>query len=316
MGLRMSRLLSLGLVGAVVLGCDAEEFGAGEVALRPGSGWCTHCTIVYSNAAHINGADLSDLHLDAASTAGIKLRTGTSPQNKPFRLEVQGDRFVGVVLDGKTKNLMNAQMVGAKIALEMPGGQPVVLEITDYDPAVPSWADQGATSTAYRARYMGSLGVYQSLCPATDPENQWFTLIPGEVYTPTVTPSARSVTIACVGEAAAKMKLMDFHPQGNRGASAADRQATLRMITADYCGTDHSFTVTGTPVAWRDSLDRVKPPSGEVHMEALWDEHGAICLDTPRAVGRGDVEAVCAIPTCDDESFVPGAVWRTMLGDE
>jgi hypothetical protein len=67
------------------------------------------------------------------------------------------------------------------------------------------------------------------------------------------------VTIACVGEAAAKMKLMDFHPHGNRQASVAERQATLRMITADYCGTGHSFTVNGTQVAWRDAAGQIEP---------------------------------------------------------
>lgn len=299
-------------------GCDAEDPGSDEaITLRPGSGWCTHCTVVFNNSATVNGAGLSDIHLDAASTTGIKLTVGSSAQGRPFRLDIEPgtDRFVGVGIgsDVDGYEFTGAQAVGAKIALEMPGAVVIDLEIIDYAAGVPSWADHGAPITAYKARYLGPQQVYQPLCPSTDPENQWFTLIPDEVYTPEVTPSPRSVTIACVGEAAAKMKLMDFHPQGARGASVGDRQATLRMITGDYCGTGESFTLSGTPVAWRDNQDRVKPPYGEELLEALWDEDGAICLDTPRVVSRDTVEAACPIPACEgDESFRDGAVWRTM----
>lgn len=319
---RHPRSLVPALLLVASFGCDAEDMDAGEaVTLRPGSGWCTHCTVVYNNAATINGADLSDIHLDGSSLSGVKLRVGSSAQNRPFRLDIEPgtDRFVGVALGDEVDGyeFSGAQAVGAKIALEMPGAVFIDLEITDYAAGVPSWADRGAPITAYRARYLGPQQVYQPLCPSTDPDNQWFTLIPGEVYTPEVTPSPRSVTIACVGEAAAKMKLMDFHPQGRRGASVGERQATLRMITADYCGTGESFTLTGTPVAWRDNLSRIKPPSGEEVLEALWDEDGAICLDTPRVAARATVEAACPIPSCKgDESFRDGAVWRTMTAAE
>lgn len=305
------------VAGLVVgLGCEVAEEDRGAVRLRPGSGWCSQCGIVYSNAATVNGADLSDIHLDVANLAGVKLRPGSSADGSPFRLEIEPgtDRFLGVGLgDAADSVITGAQFVGAKIVLEMPGATVIDLEISDYAEGVPSWSSDGAPVTAYRAQYLGPKGI-QPLCPATDPDNQWFTLIPGETYAGGVVAAApRSVTIACVGEAAAKMKLMDFHPGGARGASPAERQATLRMITADYCGTGTSFTQTGTPVAWRDNLDTIKPPHGEDIMEALWDADGALCLSTPRFVAREDVAAVCAIPTCDDEAIVDGVVWRTML---
>jgi hypothetical protein len=320
MHLWVSRTLLVGFCFAASVGCDADEGFTDEdeaVALRPGTGWCTHCTVIYSNAAKVNDADLSDIHLDEISTGGVKLREGSSYKGRAFRLDIDPgtDRFIGMsIANPAVVEIQGAQFVGSKVLLEMPGAVFIDLEFTDYAEAVPSWADHGAPITAYRARYLGPQQVYQPLCPSTDPDNQWFTLIPGEIYTPTVTSSPRSVTIACVGEAAAKMKLLDFHPQGQRRASHGERQATLRMITADYCGKGESFTVTGTPVAWRDNLDRVAPPNGEDVLEALWDEHGAICLDTPRVVSREEVDAKCWIPTCDgDESFRDGAVWRTML---
>lgn len=76
--------------------------------------------------------------------------------------------------------------------------------------------------TAYRATYVGTQNTLQPLCPATNPDNELFTLILGETYEQTADPVVNrpgSVTIACVGEAASKMKLMDYGPNGNRKAS-------------------------------------------------------------------------------------------------
>lgn len=310
----VSRALVLASLSALSFGCDVEE-ASGEVTFRPGSGWCSQCGLIYNNAAIVNGASLADIHLDYASTSGVKLRPGNSPQNQPFRLDYDwdNDRFVGIMLDGSDEQVLEGRgFVGAKIVLEMPGAVTIDLEITDYDDDIRSWSATGERITAYRAQYLGPNGI-APLCPSVDPNNQWFTLIGGEIYGQGVQAAPRSITIACVGEAAAKMKLMDFHPAGSRGASVAERQATLRMITADYCGTGQSFTQTGTPVAWRDWQGLIKPPYGEDVMEALWTESGASCLSTPRFVAREDVEAVCSIPVCEDESIVDGAIWRTML---
>ncbi|MBL9100140.1 MAG: hypothetical protein JNL82_04225 [Myxococcales bacterium] len=300
--------LSLASVGCDVDGAALDE----DIRLRPG--WCTQCGGIYSNAAIVNGAALSDINLEGVSTGGIKLRPGNSVYGE-FVLDIDpvNDRFVGVVTGADELAITGAQFVGAKIVLEMPGGTVIDLEITHYDEDVQSWSKGGARVTAYRAQYLGPQGVPTPLCPTTDIDNQWFTLIGGEIYGPQgITAAPRSLTIACVGEAAAKMKLLDFHPAGTRGATVAQRQATLRMITADYCGTGQSFTATGTPVAWRDADGRVTPPFGEDVMEALWDEHGAICLDTPRVVARGDVDAVCSLPTCEGMALTDGATWRTM----
>jgi hypothetical protein len=86
------------------------------------------------------------------------------------------------------------------------------------------------------------------------------------------------------------------------------------MITADYCGDGHSFTVAGTPVAWRDAAGTVDPPFSEKALEAQWGPGGAVCLDTPRHADLDEVLDRCQIPACDgDDSFRDGVVWRTML---
>jgi hypothetical protein len=73
----------------------------------------------------------------------------------------------------------------------------------------------------------------------------------------------------------------------------AERQAMLKMFTADYCGAGRSFTVDGQDLHYGDanhwypgtpSLDHSGGviPSGTGSVEALWDDKGAVCLDEPR----------------------------------
>lgn len=301
-------------------GCDDAPDGLDdEVTLRPGGGFsCTWCGVNGGNSANVNGADLSNINLDGPNTAGIKLRPGNTIDQMSFVLDVDPatERFVGLSADDPDQVVVSgAGFLGAKIVLEIPDtGQTVYLQITAYDDAVAPWASDGAPATAYKAMYVGEGGL-QPLCPTTNVDNQWFTLILGERYDGAdITADARTVTIACVGEAAAKMKLMGYGPRAPRGAATDLRQATLRMITADYCGDGTSFTVSGTHVAWRNAGGTVLPPFEERTLEAKWGPQGALCLDTPRHVDRDEVLSHCSIPACDgDRKFRDGAEWRTML---
>ena len=78
-------------------------------------------------------------------------------------------------------------------------------------------------------------------------------------------------------------------------ASAGARQATLKMITADYCGGGQSYTANGTPVVWRNRAGTVD--STDLHtpdaVEAVWTAGGALCLDTPRIA-----DVTCQLPSC------------------
>jgi hypothetical protein len=305
-------------------GCDeaAEDEDLGTIELRPGGG-CGWCTLT-GNSPIVNGADLSDINLDfvntnGTNTSGIKLRPGSTADGMEFRLQVDAatERFVGVDVRNSALTVVSgAGFVGAKIVLEMPNtGQTVYLQITDYDPNIASWAKNGKPITAYRAQYVGSQNTLQPLCPTSNPDNQWFTLIRGETYGAdnelVVRPD--SVTLACVGQAAAKMKFMDYGPNGKRKASELERSATLRMITADYCGIGHNFTAPGMHVAWRNSDDTVLPPFAEIELEAKWGPHGALCLDRPRHVSRDEVAEYCELPACEGNEFEGGMLWRTML---
>jgi ADYC domain len=155
-------------------------------------------------------------------------------------------------------------------------------------------------------------------------EGNYAVLLRGETYdarTASVVPreDAQSwFNIACSGTALSKMKLLGYDPSpdptspNTRPTSPAQRQATLKMLTARYCSgrPEKAFTVEGQPLRWQNSgswfapLER-SPGVGEV--EAVWNKDGAVCLNQPRRhaddvepIDRANVEAVCgtAPPPC------------------
>ena len=90
-------------------------------------------------------------------------------------------------------------------------------------------------------------------------------------------------------------------------ASRARQDATLKMITADYCGIGHSFTDQGIEVAWENTAQTVT--SNETEIEAMWGADGAICLDTPRFSSIQDIKSTCPEPpppcsSIDPDDFV------------
>jgi hypothetical protein len=114
--------------------------------------------------------------------------------------------------------------------------------------------------------------------------------------------------LACAGTAPAKMHLMRHTRAGAANAYGAEpyltpvaqRQALLKMFTADYCGNGHTFTVDGTPLSYQDR-NHWKSVLGAVDTEeSLWKDGGATCLSTPRYVSRALVESVCGhtLPSC------------------
>jgi hypothetical protein len=120
--------------------------------------------------------------------------------------------------------------------------------------------------------------------------------------------------IACAGSAPAKMHLMrrtnagSFDPGGLRwyATPVDERQAMLKMFTADYCGTGHAFTSDGQPLIWIDARhwydeSRLIGRSRRFKVEALWTANGAACLGEPRLFTREDIRAVCPwLRDCED----------------
>lgn len=115
--------------------------------------------------------------------------------------------------------------------------------------------------------------------------------------------------VACAATAPAKMHLMRHTRAGGNyswsGTAAYptsdnDRTTLLKMFTADYCGTGHTFTVDGTPLAYQDSAHWKDPMDPYTHVESLWTATGASCLHKPRWVEANMVYAECGreLPAC------------------
>jgi hypothetical protein len=104
--------------------------------------------------------------------------------------------------------------------------------------------------------------------------------------------------IACAGTAVAKMHLLRHTEAGTlvpsspsdtcptRVTDKRQRQAMLKMITADVCGTGRSFTRDGKPLDYMDSQGfypfDLRSAVKAHAIEAIWTSKGARCLDTPR----------------------------------
>jgi len=89
--------------------------------------------------------------------------------------------------------------------------------------------------------------------------------------------------VACAGTALAKLYLTR-HTQASQitMTTRGERQAMLKMFTADVCGDGTSFTVHGQPLLWADAKGITKFAGNPVSIEAIWNDAGAVCLDTPR----------------------------------
>jgi hypothetical protein len=100
--------------------------------------------------------------------------------------------------------------------------------------------------------------------------------------------------IACAHSATLKQlftrRTPRARPFGSGIVDEAPRKASLRAWTGDYCGTGESFTTTGVPLLVRDragtiptnheaSWSDTEAEANEITYEAVWDEHGAVCIN-------------------------------------
>lgn len=105
-------------------------------------------------------------------------------------------------------------------------------------------------------------------------------------------------------------------PFGSGIVNGAQRKSILRAWTGDYCGTGETFTTTGVPLLVRDKLGTIptdhdaswsdaEAAAGEITYEAVWDEHGAVCINDWRRH-----QYVAGNPKVHDESAVTAAQVR------
>jgi hypothetical protein len=91
-----------------------------------------------------------------------------------------------------------------------------------------------------------------------------------------------------------------------QGASWRQTQATLKMLTANYCGLE-TFTEPGQPILWKSaSMPDYYVQPDRRSLEARWDENGPTCLVNPRFADSRTIRTACGlggfegIPVCAD----------------
>ena len=325
------RLRPLALLAATLLvpatGCAIEDAGFidddAEIESRDDWG-CVTCGV---NDAFVNFEPLRDLDRGGLpNEGGVILDEFHDPNGVPYILGTRNDELVAL----STSHTIVAQgdnLIGWKLQLDTPHG-PETVKITSYDRNISSWKANGTAMSAYGLAYLldGTIETWKNVCPdhADSPSDAAVTILAGETYDndlKLVNPNTGTwISFACRDQAAWKMKRLSYGPHGDlvsnnplTPATLDQRQSTLKMLTADYCGTGHSFTVTGTQIYWRNFANTV------VHLplmykfttqvEALWDADGAICLTKPRLVTLADVAAECDIPVCT-QAMVDAGNWE------
>lgn len=307
-------LLAMAVAGAS--GCAIDESLDYSTEFRTSFG-CEKCGVGGSNSAHVNNYAINTLGLDGqANDAGVRIVGIKSPANNSYDLRTEGDRIFAWDSSTMTIAAIDAGLIGWKIQLG--GSISAEIVIMGYDATIPSWAAGASPISAYAFAYdedPKSPGELVNVCPdyLNDPTEKAVTLLRGVVIdedTKEVSDADAWMTIACFGNAAAKMKLANYsrfadYTGTGTAASRAQRQATIRMITADYCGDGTSFTSDGVALDWLNRIERVTPQHNSTpawaDVEAIWDEDGAICLNTPRVAEIGEVEAHCTLPACDEQ---------------
>jgi hypothetical protein len=118
----------------------------------------------------------------------------------------------------------------------------------------------------------------------------------------------------CAGRTLAKMRLL-LKTTGSRPQSEPWelRQATLRMLVGDYCGTGVPYTHHGVSLVWDDNrlMRYGRPP---ISLEAQWTEERALCIDHTRLPYMWDrmVEDDCIPLFCVNTYFDPGSPLPTL----
>jgi hypothetical protein len=340
---RFAALLSLFTACAL----DFDDFAIGIDSWADiGTGGCPDWACG-SNTPLVNDAAVGELNRNgAAGDGGFRILSFQDALGVPLDLDIQHGEFVGTGLLGI--EYRGADLIGGRIILENVADLSLhAINIADFG-HVDSWTQPVEQVPVYHLLSVTldanllPIGSAEQVCGAVLPAGDgsllakhYAVLIDGERYdaqTKTVSASGASAdgwfNIACNGSALAKMKLLGYDPEYTNTATTAQttpsqRQATLKMITADYCGSGVSFTIIGEPLRWYNRSGAATPDASvppALSSEAIWLDSGALCLDVPRLEDdepdiAAAIAAECgaALPSCAAylDDWQQHGEWRT-----
>lgn len=295
-------------------GCDMEDEALEEVIV-PGASYrgfelgCTDC----ANSPYVNTFDFPELRLNGQPNEQNVRILGISPSWAPqstYPLVVKNNilyAFYNQTFVPATDNwIIRLRSVAGDVVADFD----LTIEDVEYEE---TWNDEPTISYNYKIDYEMN----------NDPWNQctsgWVTLIQDARFvhdTISVRPDWMSngwVTLACVGDAAYKTKMLGYTPATS---TRLQRKATLKMLTADYCGDGTPYTLEDTEVHWYDDMynENDYQELTPLNVEAHWGASGATCLNHERVAEFQD-DIHCSIPACGDRNgnglttFQQGELW-------
>ena len=319
------------LVGVLAAGCgeaseDPSELPVARNQQYGGPGpyatpdWgCRSCG--FTNSPQLGDEILTKFAVGQVTDPQLHTITAIEdPTGKRYDVQLVEGRFEALLPSGQVAYGM--QTLGWSLILEWDGVERE-LEIAHYEEH-PDWVD-GLPVPTYSLLHDhppgGGDAVDIPLCPGFSGDETFVTAYAGAVFDQsnlTVTHEPDLATFGCAGHIVAKLRMMGYTPDDPYGSDLPQQQAAVKMLSADYCGTGHSFTAIGTPLAWTDALGNFGPWSSQAEwvsggvydpdatdMEARWDQDGAICLDTPRLADLGDIKNECngnLPPRCEGDA--------------
>lgn len=286
---------------------------------RPRGGLAIHAVIlsaILELTLSVKAASLAattrpfhELNLHGASNAAGFAVVGIRKGNTPYDLEVKGSTLTAHPRTANGSPLTGAALVGLVLDLRDASGDAYALQFAAAG-ATTYWAGSPDVVPVYSLTYTGAVQhMPQPLCTAGLNEAILFT---GDRYdaarktvTATGAPTEGWVNIACAATALAKLYLVR-HTEASQQVptTRAERQAMLKMFTADVCGDGTSFTVHGQPLLWADAKGITRFGATPDAHEAVWNETGAVCMDQPRRPELADaITARCGpLPRCTAQS--------------
>lgn len=311
------------LVGMVSLGCGVESeplespqemqernhLGAGVV--NPDWG-CRSCG--FTNSPMLGDEIVPEFtigHVADPMTVGLVAVQDTA--GKRYEVELQDGAVLAIdVFSGKA--YAGDDLLAWNLVFEYDGHE-FLVEIAMYEEHS-DWVN-GALIPTYSLIHdyppSGSDLVDLPICPGYTVDATSVTFVQGAVYDQqalTVSHTPDFASIGCTGHLVAKLRFMGYAPDDGYGTDLNHQQAAMKMLAADYCGSGHSFTSSGTPLAWTDAWGNFGPwnetaeweqgaapyTPAMADTEARWDESGALCLKQPRKADPLDIMNECALP--------------------
>jgi len=316
-GLRFASLALVGLTGACTYVPDEDvEF---RTTFDTGA----------NNSPRVDDAAVPETALDGQENFdGVRLVSLRDPETTlTYDLDTNFQEELVARDENNIKVAAGPGLIGWELVLEK-DGQEKIATITAHG-ETEALSDNGRPLPTYGISYhalVDEVWGHWNVCPEflSSPEEPVLTIIRGATYDREDIRvdliDSNWVTFACLGQAAFKAKALGYS-QGrkfagtNAPATRAQQDATLKMITADYCGIGHSFTDQGQQLHWENRVGSVTIPPGTTTgpLEAVWGPNGALCLDEPRLKTKAEVETECGhvIPGCTGFDYTTPWEWKT-----